>query len=77
LHDIFDMNIGGSFSGHNSLHNIQGDTSVKDLTQNFRCHQGVLDLTSALVDPIVKFFRDTTDELPREWSVRQGAVPVI
>ena len=53
------------------------DTKVKDLTRNFRCHQGVLNFTQALVEAIVKFFRDTTDELPREYSTMTGDIPLL
>ena len=49
---------------------------VRDLTQNFRSHQGVLDVSAAIVDCICSFFRETTDELPREWSEKTGALPL-
>ena len=51
-------------------------SKVRDLTQNFRSHQGVLDVSAALVDCICSFFRETTDELPREWSEKTGALPL-
>ena len=50
--------------------------NIMHLTQNFRSHQGILDLNHALVQPIISLFKDV-DPLKKEWSKKKGEPPTM
>ncbi|KAI8850902.1 P-loop containing nucleoside triphosphate hydrolase protein [Chytridium lagenaria] len=46
------------------------------LIQNYRSHNGILEAAATVLDLVVRFFRETVDDLPRDAGLLSGPPPI-
>ncbi|XP_041378715.1 TPR and ankyrin repeat-containing protein 1-like, partial [Gigantopelta aegis] len=66
-----------SLDAVNKTRSVEVPTNMYQLTHNYRSHNGILSLASAILDLMVEFFPESFDRLQKDQGLFQGPPPVL